>query len=345
MGKHTKDKVKVTLTIDRELVEKAKFHRFKLSTLINNYLRSLFSEPSSLSPFQAGDLGSNPSTCITNKGLESGDGGVELKNTYFLRREQFKDYLKSKEKTDCYIRDLLNTLDKAFQHSINTPHELVKWFSKQKGTKKYLYLAIRNYLHFLESEELIHHDTLQYLKGKIKRDRNLEGIDSFIPDKNSIEMSLQRLKSVYPGYEPLYRLVLESGCRYTELRDMILNFDSSRVEEWDNEIILYRNFRMKGQKSSFYMFFRKETFESVNFGDYTERELNHFKNIIKKNEDIVSLKYLRKYQFSCMIEAGVSFEIANFIQGRSSQNVGFNHYLAKKTIAVREYKKILSLLR
>ena len=52
-------------------------------------------------------------------------------------------------------------------------------------------------------------------------------------------------------------------------------------------------------------------------------------------------KYLRKYQFTQMIKSGVNFEIANFIQGRASKNIGFNHYLAKKEIALKEYKKII----
>ncbi len=42
-----------------------------------------------------------------------------------------------------------------------------------------------------------------------------------------------------------------------------------------------------------------------------------------------------------MVKAGVEFEIANFIQGRTSKNIGFNHYLAKKEIALKEYKKLL----
>lgn len=37
----------------------------------------------------------------------------------------------------------------------------------------------------------------------------------------------------------------------------------------------------------------------------------------------------------------MDFEIANFIQGRSSKNIGFNHYLAKKEIGVKAYTKIV----
>lgn len=53
------------------------------------------------------------------------------------------------------------------------------------------------------------------------------------------------------------------------------------------------------------------------------------------------LKYIRKYHFTHIISCDVTFEFANFIQGRVSTNIGFNHYLAKKQLAVEEYKKLL----
>jgi intergrase/recombinase len=54
-----------------------------------------------------------------------------------------------------------------------------------------------------------------------------------------------------------------------------------------------------------------------------------------RNKNIVSSKYLRKYNFTLMIDCEISFEITNFIQGRASKNVGFNHYLAKRNLAVK----------
>ena len=41
-----------------------------------------------------------------------------------------------------------------------------------------------------------------------------------------------------------------------------------------------------------------------------------------------------------MIKYSLEFEIANFIQGRTSKNIGFTHYLHKKEVAIKEYKKI-----
>ncbi len=41
-----------------------------------------------------------------------------------------------------------------------------------------------------------------------------------------------------------------------------------------------------------------------------------------------------------MIYVGIEFEIVNYIQGRISKNVGMNHYLAKKQLAMKQYKKL-----
>lgn len=45
---------------------------------------------------------------------------------------------------------------------------------------------------------------------------------------------------------------------------------------------------------------------------------------------LLRLNYTRKYSFTRIIQADISFEMANFIQGRFSSNMGFIYYLAKK---------------
>ena len=137
-------------------------------------------------------------------------------------------------------------------------------------------------------------------------------------------------------------MLLESGSRFTELVDLVINFDESKLEK-ENKIILYRNFYLRGNKSSYYLFFQEKTFKEflkIRSKITSESYLESFRDRIMRNKSIVSSKYLRKYNFTLMVEAQIPFEIANFIQGRASKNVGFNHYLAKRDLAVKEYKKI-----
>ena len=136
--------------------------------------------------------------------------------------------------------------------------------------------------------------------------------------------------------------MIESGCRYTEVVEMVINFEEKNIEVYDEKIVLYRNFYLRGKKSSYYLFMSFKTYTQLllELENITYSLLRSFQNIISHRKDIISLKYLRKYQFTLLIKAGIDFEVANFIQGRTSQNIGFNHYLAKKEIALKEYKKI-----
>ncbi|MDD3264229.1 MAG: integrase [Candidatus Nanoarchaeia archaeon] len=165
-------------------------------------------------------------------------------------------------------------------------------------------------------------------------------MDSYVPTENEILKSLNIINNLYPKFLILYKLMIESGCRFTELKDFIINFDKSKIEIY-KQIVLYRNFYLRGQKSSYYLFFTKKTYEKLNLKELDVNLINSFQILSKRNKNIVTLKYLRKYHFTLMIENNVSFEIANFIQGRTSQNIGFNHYLAKKSIALKEYSKII----
>ena len=57
-----KNKTKVTITLDKDLVHNIRKSKIKLSTITNNLLRSVFMKEDKLA-FQAGDLGSNPGSC------------------------------------------------------------------------------------------------------------------------------------------------------------------------------------------------------------------------------------------------------------------------------------------
>jgi intergrase/recombinase len=121
---------------------------------------------------------------------------------------------------------------------------------------------------------------------------------------------------------------------------MISNFEKSKIEYVD-DIVVYRLFHIRGSKQAYYLFFTKETFDLFisNFESIKLLNVESLKTYIKRSK-LISMKYLRKYSFTLMLNCDISFEIANFIQGRVSQDIGFNHYLAKKEIAVKEYLKI-----
>lgn len=87
------------------------------------------------------------------------------------------------------------------------------------------------------------------------------------------------------------------------------------------------------------MFFSSKTFDLFlkHRESISSSVLDSFRYNVQKNKGIVKTKYLRKFNFTQMIQAGIDMETLNFIQGRTSKNIGFNHYLAKKEIAINGY--------
>ena len=51
-------------------------------------------------------------------------------------------------------------------------------------------------------------------------------------------------------------------------------------------------------------------------------------------------KLLRKFHYNFLRQNGIEKDIAEFIQGRSSVDVGSTHYLDKIRLAKEQYKKI-----
>lgn len=340
MPKKEITKGKVTITLDRDLLELVRKHNLKLSTICNNLLSSLFSEPSTLSL-----LIRRPRVRIPCGSFKvSGEQGVEnrvLKNTYFSRKEDYKNFLINNN-CDRYATNLLSYLDRIFKHNI-TPENINQVLQTSGICKKYFVIAIRNFLNYCELNSLLSDELITRYRRQIKVNFKSK-IDSFVPTKEQIAQSLEILNSKHPTqFLILYKAMLESGLRFTELKHIILTFDERRVEVWENKIAVYSNFYIRGKKSSYFVFISNSTYNKLVsiLPTLNTQLLNVFQDRMSKDKEIISLKYLRKYQFTLLIEKGVSLEIANFIQGRASQNVGFNHYLSKKAVSLTEYSKIL----
>ena len=137
------------------------------------------------------------------------------------------------------------------------------------------------------------------------------------------------------------KILLESGLRCSNLEAFIKSFEPKKAEI-RGDIIVYPLFDINGKKGSFYLFMKKNTYDEflIHQAQFKHFNLTCLKRHIRYNK-LLSLKYLRKYQFTQMIKVGISLEVADFIQGRASKNIGFNHYLAKKEIAVKGYSKLL----
>jgi len=361
MGRPKRDKIRITITIDKELYEIIHRRREEKSALINSLLwkflgvennKSLVSNHYSQNSKNKRLVGIEPTTCglqdRRDEGLETSDKGksevLALFRVYKTNRKQYEMYLLDNF-SQKYSQDILRCLDKLITKE-NITNNIKIFIERSSYSQKYTILAFRNYLKYCEKYELLDLNLITSIKNKIKFGNNNKNYDIYVPTKTNIIESRNLLKQNYPQFLILFDIMLESGCRFTELKEFILHFNKNNIELWDDEIVLYRFFYIRGKKSSYYLFFKLQTYNRLlnEIKNIDLKLLLSFQNILNHKKEYISAKYLRKYNFTLLIESGVSFEIANFIQGRSSQNIGFNHYLAKKTIAVKEYKKIISIL-
>ncbi len=261
-----------------------------------------------------------------------------LKSGYFKNEVKYLNWLKINGKSKGYIRDITNILNKFFYKEIKTIDDLKHRYANNRLNKKYLYLALRNWLKFCDEEEILDEDIINRIKKFTKNPKKSQ-IDSFVPSKYEISKLLADIKRFnYIDYIGL-QILIQSGLRISEVVYFRNNFDFSKVEIV-GDIVIYSLFHMRGQKNSYYLFMSKSIYDEYLKYDFRRFNFERLKTHIKRDE-LIPLKYMRKYNFTMLVSAGVEFEIANFIQGRSSNNIGFNHYLAKKELAVKEYGKIL----
>ena len=126
---------------------------------------------------------------------------------------------------------------------------------------------------------------------------------------------------------------------FIQFQYFVNTFEVDKFEVVD-QVVVYPLYYLRGTKNSYYLFISKSLFDKIVDSNLKEFNVEKLKTWIKRH-NLIPLKYTHKYNFTKLIKNDVSFEIANFIQGRISSNIGFNHYLAKKEIALREYRKII----
>jgi intergrase/recombinase len=263
---------------------------------------------------------------------------INLYHVYNLNKNDLKRWIFETKSQD-YAEKIIRVLeDITLNKNINLKN-IKQIVSGSKYCLKYSSVSVRIFLNFCQEFEIINLEYINKVRNKVKLNIK-SNIDSFVPSEIQIQESIKELYSNKDELVYLYKLMIESGIRFTELKDFLLRFNRDNIEICEN-VVIYRNFYIRGQKSSFYIFFSKETYTNIINSKNNLKTINYFKNHINKNKQIISLKYLRKYNFTRMIKNNVSYEIANFIQGRGSKDIGFNHYLAKKEIAVEEYRKLL----
>lgn len=242
---------------------------------------------------------------------------VSLKSIYLIYLDEFDKWIDKRQTTKKYKSSIKNLYRRLFSIEFRTINDL-KEIVNTPPNIKYKQLAVRNWIKFLSDYEILPFETtILEWKDKIKVNKR-SNIDHYIPSKVKVSNFLDKMNKRNKFAYTCVRLLIDSGCRLTELQEFINTFNEDSIEIID-DIAIYSLFRNSGNKNSFYLFLTRKTYDLfIENKDIMKSQSVHSIKTIIKRHDLIPLKYMRKFNFTLMVESEVNFEFANFIQGRSN---------------------------
>ena len=248
-------------------------------------------------------------------------------------RNNFVQWLKSRNYSPYYVRDILSYLDH-YVITIKQPLDIVALFSRVQKGKNNLIKGIRllfNFYEILGSKK----DYLDRLRKALPKTQT--GIDLKIPNENEVLSSIGKSALMPIQYDALYNLLLDSGLRLTEATYVINTFTNAEPLNgfFRCGVALFR-----GCKQSYYAHFSECTFNLIK--QVKEKLGDQIASTFFDKKNVVNPKYLRKYVFDKMIELEIPESVADFIEGRVPRRVGAKHYMALARQAGNFYPKYLN---
>ncbi len=210
--------------------------------------------------------------------------------------------------------------------SYETCIQYVKYLRKPLNPdNKWSILAYKAYFKFTGNEEL-------WKKIKTKQSRP----DLNIPTLEEVLATLKAACSTSKELCLVYKLLIESGARLSEIVKMLKEFNPSKLKEHSG-FYTYTLGYYRGSKRSFYVFTVTKPEKLVISGNWVS-------NWASKN-NLVCPKYVRKFVATKMASLEIPMEIVNFIQGRVPRTILERHYLNLYALALRYYPKYAEWLR
>ncbi len=167
---------------------------------------------------------------------------------------------------------------------------------------------------------------------KIKR----SGIDLNVPSLDEVKLSLDRACNLHEWLCLVYRLLVESGARLTEVMMVLNDYDKSRDKQYDG-FRVYELSAFRKSKKAFYLY-HVTPIEPVEWReDWISKQARLY--------GLVRPKYIRKFVSTTMTSLGIPAEIIDFIQGRTPRTILSRHYLNLYALANNHYKKYVEWLK
>ncbi|RZN36693.1 MAG: hypothetical protein EFT35_07790 [Methanophagales archaeon ANME-1-THS] len=245
-------------------------------------------------------------------------------------KENLKSYLHDVRHVSAErIRDYLSSLDRLLPSTITTTLELKTHLKTCHGdTYTKALKNIFNYMEYCEFD-IFNSSPIDKWRKSVKIQKT--GVrENFISTGELMEAYM----NISPEFKPLFKLILFSGCRLSQALEGLKNIENTIII--DNIARIPLGSTAKGQKKAFWMYFPSIFFEE------TKKINTPYKAAVRGiAHRRVTANSLRKWHLNFLIEQGIQMEVANFIQGRSSTDIGSVYYLNKTKTSDSEYSRIV----
>jgi intergrase/recombinase len=249
-------------------------------------------------------------------------------------RDEFVKWLKNKNLSKSYIKDLVGTFDKEVRFLDLSDIDSIREYLESLNSKTMAVNSLRAVCNFLEykgapKEELTRIRT--YLKSEKGQS------DNFVPSDKQVIEALLKIND--KRFRTMFLIFAYSGIRGTELVKMVREFDKDKLII-NGTIAKYQLFYSRGMKNNYYVYMPKHLAEQLHKFYIHGDTISH--NFSKAG---LAPKYLRKWLYNFLIYNNVPESVADFIEGRSANTVGSMHYLARAKQADHWYGLVVDKLK
>jgi len=328
-------KTRLNISVDKEVAEVLNKYPLNRSRLINAMFRwLLFGEGEFMEFVEAiwrARRDSNP-RLPAPKALKTFN---DYWNTY---KEQFTEWLSRRVATQT-AKDYLNALTKFFdKYTIRTIRDLRK-ASEELNYKKNYMKGLRNFINFLVEEEILDEGTATLLKRPLKIKRGTP---------RQVFITTEELKEAYnylkekhgESAEVLLKLLVFTGLRLSQVVRLLNSYDQKNLVVVNDKVARYPMLSLsRGHKKAFWAYMPADFALNLRKMDIT-----YYMGQTRTVYERVSPSTIRKWQYDVLTDH-MSFEIADFIQGRSAQTVGERHYSNLTKKADEAYSRVVDKLK
>jgi len=163
------------------------------------------------------------------------------------------------------------------------------------------------------------------------------GVDLRVPSDEEVARSIGRAAGYSQDFGLIYRLLVESGARLTEVLEVLRGYNPEN-DVRHSGFYTYVLGRERGTKKAFYVFHTTPITSKISISEDHVSKLCRVLGLVRP-------KYVRKWVATKMASLGIPAEVIDFIQGRTPRSVLTKHYLNLYTLALQHYPKYVEYLR